>query len=210
MYGPRYCEPGHEGDVKGSTLTQYRHACERFLRFLSEDNFVPEVEEEWDDLMVEWSFSSPEVKPATFRLALAGLEFLFPRFRGRLTWTKQRLGTMSRCSPPRHTAPAGYEACLLIGAQLASLHRARIGLGMLVQVALGLRPGELLQLSPSDISINPEYNRRHLAIFRLGRIRGTKSGREQFAILNLTEFSELWKVLCIALRLTPPGERVYP
>ena len=52
----------------------------------------------------------------------------------------------------RHTVPACYELCLLLGAFMASAGRPRIGVGMLVQYELGLRPGELVQLLAEDVA----------------------------------------------------------
>ena len=65
--GPRYLEPGREGDVAPTTLAQYRAACGRFLEYLESNGFVPVEVEEWDDLLVELSLM-PNVSLSAFRV----------------------------------------------------------------------------------------------------------------------------------------------
>ena len=209
MSGPRYLEEGRAEDVAPSTLKQYRSACGKFLLFLRQEGFVPEEADEWDDLLVEWSFVE-HISPATLRLAMAGLEFLFIRLRGKLVWAKKRLDSKVRMCPPHHTHPAGRETCRLLGAQLASRGRARLGLMLMIQCKLGLRPGEILALTPSDVSVSPEDRSRHIAVFRLGFRRGTKAGREQFALFDIDSDQLLWRVFTIAIMLTDPGDRIFP
>ena len=59
----------------------------------------------------------------------------------------------------KHTVPAGYELCLLLAAVLSSVGRPRVGLGILLQYRLGLRPGELCKLTPNDVAAAPERNK---------------------------------------------------
>ena len=47
-------------------------------------------------------------------------------------------------------------------------------------------------------------------MFRLGTGRGTKSGREQFALLRVSEHPNIWHLLERAIRLTPSGARIFP
>ena len=207
--GPRGLDPGREADIGERTLSSYRAASALFLAFLDREGFNPVWGEEWDDLVVEWAVADA-VPSSKLRMTIAALEFLFPRLRGKMLWSRRRLDTQSHLTPIVHTRPAGMDVCVLIGAQMAASGRARMGLGMQLQCALGLRPGELIQLTPADVDISPEENKRHVAIFRLGRKTGTKAGREQFALLNLYEHELLWKSILILIVATPPHERLFP
>jgi len=81
---------------------------------------------------------------------------------------------------------------------------------LMIQCKLGLRPGEILALTPSDVSVSPEDRSRHIAVFRLGFKKGTKAGREQFALFDIESDQLLWKVFTIAIMLTDPGDRLFP
>jgi len=115
---------------------------------------------------------------ARFRYGVAAVEFIYPALRGKFTWCHQRASILARGHPIRHAAPAGREVCALLGAKLASSRRARMGLGMMLHNALGLRPSVMLGLTPSDIRLSPEMDQQHVAVFRLGTRRGTKAGRQ--------------------------------
>ena len=85
-----------------------------------------------------------------------------------------------------------------------------MGLGLMLQNALGLRPGELLRLTPADLRVSPEAGKRHVLIVRLGACVGTKSGREQFAMLDINKWPALWSRLSVAVNLTENHQRLFP
>ena len=148
------------------------------LVFLDEERMYPETVEELDDIVVEWSHAC-SVSDSKFRILVAALEFMFPRWKKDLAWSKQRRDVIRAAKPPAHTAPCGYECSCLWGAQLASLSRARMGRGLVTQAVLGLRPGELLTLVKEDFETHLEPDKGYIVIVRLGYRTGTKSGREQ-------------------------------
>ena len=210
-FGPRFTDEGRLGDIAASTLSSYRLGAAGFMDFLCSEGYSPLRPEEWDDLLVEW-WHARSVTLSTFRSGVAAVEFVYPHLRGKLIWAHQKLSTLNRITPPRHAAPCGRELSALLGAQLSSLRRARMGLALVLQNALGLRPGEVISLVPGDVRRSPERDKQHVVVFRLGgQTGGTKSGREQFAILHTNDHLHLWPSLCIAIALTPSdSDRIFP
>ena len=208
MYGPRWVDVERLGDVQQATLTSYRRGAAEFLQFLDSAGFCPGCAEECDDLLVEWS-TCQHLRPSQFRMALAAVEFVYPRFRGKLQWSRQRLESLDRAAPPTHAQPCGGEVAALLGAELASQDHARYGLGLRFQATVGLRPGELIHLVPEDFRESPEHDKRWLVVIRLGRDVGTKVKREQFTLLDVREHAALWRCLKIALSLTPAEHPVF-
>ena len=150
MYGPRWVDQARLGDVRDSTIKSYRGAAQLFLDYLDEEGMTPSCTEEYDDLLVEWSFAR-QPTAGQVRLAVAAVEFVFPRMRGELPGIRQRLETKVRQCPPQHSVPCGRDLAALLGAEMASQRRARYGVGLRLQAALGLRPGELVHLVPEDL-----------------------------------------------------------
>jgi len=157
--GPRGLAPGREGDVGARSLAAYRDVSLQFVQYLEREGYTPHSPEEWDDLVVEWAHAD-NVTPSTLRSCIAALEFVLPAVKGKLVWARQRLDTAHRIAPPLHAAPAGMDVCVLLGSFMASEGRARLGLAMQVQCALGLRPGELLHLVREDFATEPSEKRR--------------------------------------------------
>jgi len=202
-------DEGKLSTVAASTLASYRKAAYAFCMYLEERGWYPQDVTEWDDLAVEFSYEEG-VTVSKMRSLFAALEFVFPRSKGRLQWLRGRVEVMESLQPVRHTVPACYELIILLSTQLASMGRARIGLGLIVQYTLGLRPGELIRLVPNDIAESCEINKRGIIILRLGTGRGTKSGREQFTLLRVAKHPVVWSLLQLAIRLTPADARIFP
>ena len=70
---------------------------------------------------------------------------------------------------------------------------------MLFQATVGLRHGELVKLRPCDIGISPEEGKRDVVIIRLGHRAGTKAGREQYCVLNISKHSDVWEILFVII-----------
>jgi len=208
MYGPRYIDNERLGDIKPNSVLQYRRSASQLLSYFDTEGYSPNTQDEWDDLLVEWSFSG--VSLSTYRTGLAAVEFCYPKLKGHLAWAHARLATLDRVHPPKHAAPAGAEICLLLAGQLSSMRRARMGVLLMLQNALGLRPSEALGLEPGDLRLSPEEDKRHVAIARLGVRRGTKSGREQFALLDVSRWKDLWSTIQDVIKLTDVNERMFP
>ena len=105
--GPRWLDADRAASVSARTLKAYRRSALCFIEFCEEKGWFPNGPEEWDDLMIEYSFT--EVTPSRMRELYAAVEFFFPRFRNKLIWCKSRIDVMMGLHPPRHTVPAGME-----------------------------------------------------------------------------------------------------
>ena len=87
--------------------------------------------EQWDDLVVEWRNDTRPSKD-NFEACVAAIEFVFPRFRGLLSWAHAVIAGWSIARVVRHTVPLGLgPACLL--AALLSTDHPRLGLGIVIQ-----------------------------------------------------------------------------
>ena len=208
MFGPRYLDEAGASSVSAKTLAAYRRGTSSVVAFLDENGWAPSTVEEWDDLLVE--FSQSGVSIARYREAYAGMEFYFVRLKGHLAWSKRRLDDMASGSVIRHTVPACYELCLLLAAAIASMGRPRIAAGILVQYELGLRPGELAQLIADDIG-EGITGQKNTIIIKLGTAsRGTKSGREQYALMFWNRHPAICRLLLLIRSLAPRGLRLFP
>ena len=137
MFGPRWLGAARLGDVKETTLKYYRASAAMCIQYLDEEQMTPTCAEEYDDLFVEWTHARrPNV--GQVRYALAAIEFVHPRLRGKLLESHQRLDSLCRLTPPQHSVPCGRELAALLGAELAAQRHARHGLGLRLQAACGL------------------------------------------------------------------------
>ena len=176
---------------------------------MDQAGFQPDGAEEWDDILVEYSYQTG-VTMSGFRDVVAAFEFVLPQMKGRIPYTRDRCNVMSTLHVTHHTVPAGEETCVLVGCTLASLNRPRMGLGMMLQQALGLRPGELLHLTPEDVAVSSTETLRNTIVFRLGKDTGTKIKREQCALLRLPRCADLWSLVKVVVELTPSGSPLFP
>ena len=195
--------------MQETTIKVYRRSIDKLLSFIERAGFQPDGAEEWDDILVEYSYQVG-VTISGFRDVVAAFEFVLPQLKGRLPYTRDRCNVLSTLHETKHTVPAGEEACILVGTTLASLNRPRMGLGMMLQQALGLRPGELLHLTPEDVAASGNESLRNTIVFRLGKDTGTKIKREQCALLRLPRYAELWSLVSIVVELTPSQSPLFP
>ena len=79
--GPRRLDVHKAAKVKDKTFKEYRKAALPFVCFLRRRGLEPTDAPEFDDALVEWK-NSEAVSRRNFSMALASLEFFFPRFRG--------------------------------------------------------------------------------------------------------------------------------
>ena len=119
MYGPRTLDPGREGDLSVRSLRAYQRASADFVEFCELEHSAPHQAEEWDDLIIEWSVAR-NVRASQLRGLLAAVEFLFPRYKTELRWSRQRLNTLLRITPPKHAQLPGRELSPLFAAHLSS------------------------------------------------------------------------------------------
>ena len=147
--------------------------------------YVPHGPEQWDDLLVEWK-NDCLLSKANFEAAVAAAEFVFPRFRGHLAWSHRVIAGWAVAHVARHTVPLGLGPACLIAAHLAADGHPRLGLAIVIQRLLGLRPSEVLAIQARDVSL-PEHStvsQTPLAVIGLGIRGGTKAKRAQAVMLR--------------------------
>ncbi len=185
--GPRRLDRHQEAKIKETSLRRYRKSVQAFTLWLAECEIWPSGPDQWDDALVEWKNARPVAK-AEFEACVAGVEFLFPRFRGKLSWAHAVISGWSVVHTPHHTVPLEYRPCRYLAATLCSEGHSKLAFGMLLQRELGLRPSEMLQILPEDISL-PEENgssraAEPRATIALGMRSGTKAKRPQAVTLR--------------------------
>ena len=165
-------------------MERYRASLRPFVAWLVERRFVPHGPHEWDDLIVEWKNDTRPSK-ANFEACVAATEFCFPQFHGHLAWSHRVIAGWAIAHVARHTVPLGLGPACLIACHLAADGHGRLGLGIVVQRLLGLRPSEMLAIRGSDVAL-PEHRSagEPIAIVGLGIRGGTKAKRAQAVILR--------------------------
>ena len=172
--------------VTQSTINRYQKASQPFVGWLTDHGFCPAHSAEWDDLLVEFK-NDVLPKKSDFECLVASIEFLFPRFRGELRWSRQVLSGWAISHCPQHTVPLSKGPAHLIAVHLAALGHPRLGIGLLLQQELGLRPNEMLHIERRDVSLpanSAAFASASVTVIGLGVRLGTKAKRAQSVILH--------------------------
>ena len=176
---------------------------------MDENSFLPFDAEEFDDMLVEFK-NSTLCSKSEFEATVAAVEFLFPRFKGKLGWSRMCLNGWNVVHVPKHTVPLSECQAFLIAVHICAARYPRLAVGMLLQQKLGLRPSEMLALTSESISM-PEHRtnvmREPICSIALGQKTGTNAKREQSVVLRCARVIS-W--LRWALSSTPKGGRVFP
>ena len=211
LTGPRWLDPHQAGKITDGSLQRYRKAIQPFAAWLIEMHYNPDQASEWDDLLAEYKhFRGASLTKANFELTVAGVEFLFPRYRGQLKWARAIIAGWGVVHVPRHTTPMCAGPAHLVAVHMSSLGHPRLGAGVLIQQNLGLRPSELLSIQQQDVAL-PHVAQLGLAtngsIIGLGLRSGTKAKRAQSVILRDAALQGLLSWLVSSAR---PGETIVP
>ena len=205
---PRRLDPDQLEKISQLTLERYKTALKGFVHFLLDIGFDLHDLSQVDGLAVEYKNCCGLTKSKLDYL-VASLEFFYPTLkRGGMDWCKQVASGMASKHRTHHTVPLVSKPARFFGAHMASTGKARMGFGIALQQALGLRPSELLILIPAHI-MKPDNNVGKF-IFRLGADVGTKVKREQFAVLDSFEYTDLAWLLLLILDATAENERLFP
>ena len=185
---PLRLDPHVEGRRLPGTIIQYRRAVAVFLAWCNTMGVWPHTFEELDDLLVEWK--NIDTPPRSlFHSCFAAMELVFPGSKTRLSWAKS-VGIawdVQHCTS--HHKPLPQALALLFAAAFALLGYCRLGAGLVIQQAKGLRPSELLGLRGADIYLPSlqVFGKQNAVVLNLGSKHGTKSKRAQSAVLNGSE-----------------------
>ena len=106
----------------------------------------------------------------------------------------------------------GRASAKLAATHMSSDGNPRMGSGLLLQSALGLRPSEMLALRPEDVEFAATslITSDPTAMIRLGTGVGTKIKREQFSILRSSRHPEVFEHRKDVVAHTPAGHRMFP
>ena len=167
----------------------------------------PDTAEAWDDSLGEYKNSCLPSK-AQFENLVAAVEFFFPRYRSQLKLSKAIVAGWSVSYVAKHTVPLTRAPAILIAAHFASFGMPRLGIGLLLQRELGLRPREMLSLATHDISL-PEHSlaSAEYMTIALGSRSGTKAKRAQAVICRQRILVGLYRYLHA---VTYSGDRLVP
>ena len=209
----RFLDPDFVNRVKPITLSRYQAALRPFTEWAMAESLDPISGEDWDDALLEYKALHPDtMTKAKFITLVAALEFYMPPVKGKLCWAHTMLSGWSRRTKTKHTVPLTRRPATLVAIHMASRGKPRLGLGLMLQVRTGLRPGELLNLLPQHL-LFPEdqgdWNQDTPLIIVLGAKGGTKSQRAQVALVPPGE-TMLWELLRRCRDETPQGMFLFP
>jgi integrase len=201
-----YLDDLQTSKIQPASLLAYRRQVALYLQWLKLHQFSPQGASEHDDLLVEFRRASQPSRSGFINL-VAGIEFIFPHYRGKLVWSKSILAGWAVAAPVVHTTPLPWAGAILLAESLAKLSFPRLSLALLLQQRAGLRPSEVLGLSASDVQISgrdPALCKPHQILLCLGTKKGTKVKRRQFALL---EDAGLHNLVSIRLARLQPDDK---
>ena len=161
LTGPRFLEPHQTSKISEKSMARYREALLLFTTWAQGHRYSPETAEEYDDLLAEYVFEHPDTARAKYGNMVAGLEFFFPRVRGKLCWAHSILSGWDAGRCIRHTVPLGKGLARLIACHFAAWGHSRIAIALVLQSCMGLRPSELLNLLSDDLLFPEEEGYTH-------------------------------------------------
>jgi hypothetical protein len=212
--GPRKLDAHQQHKINAVSLARYRHYCIPFVTWLRQFAMNPTSAEEFDDLLVEFKNCSKDMTKSKFETLVVAVEFIFPRFRGRLCWAHAVITGWSFSQEIKHTVPMTRGPATLIGVIISSAGFPRAGAAVIIQQARGLRPSELLALLPEHLLFShttaETMNKANSVTVRLGAKRGTKVKREQFVIYREAEVPIAYHLLLLLSQTTAISERLFP
>ena len=127
-------------------MVRYREALQEFTTWALDHSYYPETQEEYDDLLAEFCHEHPDLTRSKFGNTVAGVEFFFPRVRGKLCWAHAILSGWDAGRSIRHTVPLGKGLARLLACHFCAWGHSRIAIALVLQSCTGLRPSELLRL----------------------------------------------------------------
>ena len=157
-----------------------------FVEYLIDNHFWPCNFAELDDLAVEFK-NSRLITRSNFEALIAALEFVLPASKGHLPWSRSVLAAWAQVHTAEHTVPMCGGPAALLGAHLAAAGHGRLGAGLVLQQALGLRPSEILGVQKCDVALpeHSSFTNSSFATIGLGVRTNTKAKRAQCVLLKI-------------------------
>lgn len=204
----RRLHPDLQNRVKESTLLGYKKHLDPFLAYLDQKCELQSLAAEDIDLLAMEYRTEFELTKSQHIQLCAALEFFLPSIKGRLVYTREAIKGRTCAEPINHTIPMSYEIAYLFAAFHCSRGHERLGAALLVQMATGLRPSELLGICCAHVFV--PLNFREAINIRLGSTYSTKVKREQFVQVFASAFPLAYKLLRWLVAATKDGEKLFP
>ena len=216
--GRRYLDEHQINKLKPATVVRYQQVALRFTTWALEHHVLPSSVDEWDDALVEYKNLYRDglgrrVSHSDFASLLAAVEFFFPRYKHKLGWAHAVMSAWDVTHETKHTVPMCRGPANLWAVHLCSAGHARLGFGLLLQQRCGLRPSEMLQLTPDAVILPEEQGlsaHTGYAEICLGLRAGTKAKRPQTVVVRAEQEPQLLSLLRIVKQTTPAGKRLVP
>jgi integrase len=193
--------------VKPKTLEVYKKHLHEFTQWLESLEISPTGAEAWDDALVDFK-NDACLSRSKLSTTIAAVEFFFPRFKRQLVYSRAVSQGLTAASPIKHKVPMIKSVGVLFGTHFAGQGRPKMGVGLLLQISVGLRPSELLGLKREHVLIISEGER--IMIFRLGALVGTKVRREQSVTLREAEDPVVYELVVRVIMVTLAGAFLFP
>jgi integrase len=203
---PRRLDPDQARLVTDKTRKLYQTALDNFVEWLTKHSKNPASPGEIDCMFVEYK-NQTMLARHKLSYTIAALEFFFPQLRRELVWARRVAEGTIVAHHTQHTVPITSLVTSFYGCSMASAGRPSLGLGMILQQLVGLRPKELLKLRKRDV-MTPDFGNGQF-IFRLGAGTGTKSKREQAAMLDPSIFPQTALALTQLMALKEDDEYLF-
>lgn len=183
----------------------YRRSVDGFIQWCWSQNVWPWDLEELDDLLVEWK-NMGQPPRATYCAALAAMELVFPGSKQALPWARQVGLAWESTHKTVHHKPLPKVLTLVLACVFALLGFSRLGAGLVIQQAKGLRPSELLNIRGGDILLPASqcFGAQNSLVINLGARSGTKSKRSQASVI-LQDRDPIAYALAIELGASTPA-----
>ena len=204
---PRRVDPDQEAGVSAVTLKRYQVALQSFVAWMEKNQSSPLTLDDLDAILVEYK-NATNLTKSNLDYTIATLEWHIPMVKGKLPWSRKVAAGKSAANPTNHTVPLTSAPAKLFGAHLAVTGKPKMGFGLNLQQALGLRPSELLGLRARHVLSPQTWTGRFT--FRLGAKKGTKVKREQVAFLDGSAHPELAFILLMLLETLQPDQLLFP
>ena len=213
LSGPRVPDDPHlEGRVQPSTLLTYRRRAAEFYEWCLAEGASPWTPDEWGDTLMDYKATSALLK-SHFTSLIAAVEFKFPRLKGRLCRCHAALRGWELEHQTKHTVPMVSTAQAFMCVQLCVRGVPRLGVGVVLQGKVGMRPSEMLGIVTSDLIFPEEagYVRgQGPLVIGLGIKANTKAKRPQSNSILESAGPVLVGTLRLLKARTAPGGRLFP
>lgn len=166
--------------MRTASVKQYMMVIGRFVAWCLLWGLFPELPFEYDDLLVEYQASSPQVTKSEFNTLIAAIERLLPIMRGELVTARAVAASWTVAFEARHAVPLELVWGTLIAYHLCEIGLPTVAALLVIQCGIGLRPSEALRLRASDLILPWEMRRSAGAgVVLVGSQGGTKANRAQ-------------------------------